>query len=373
MPQRGSSPLKRKGKSNPGTRRGAPAPNFQLHPGPSPRNLRASMNTPRFLSVTLTAWLIGACLAVTAFAQTPSDKPTVQGTFLGDGKDAKLQYLVVQTREPFSDKPAIRLVFTEKNPAASKKPDFDAGFKKLGSALILSVFKDGGIFGCEVAHAAHPKSPFTDLGRIKMTEFNVTETHVTGKVSTGGEVDMFGQKWSVDLTFSAPLPKGAFAEAATAPKSDEKSKEETIPAVAAGPKLPIAELPLPTGAVDVEYKQVVEHIVFRADSSVSAVTADFSKKLKAQGWKDGAGSLAGKTNAILKRTRDGAALTIMIQPAGAGCNVKVFTEGLDWSEVPASASTKPAAQPAAGAPAEDPEAKAQRLIQDALRQIPGAR
>jgi hypothetical protein len=103
------------------------------------------------------------------------------------------------------------------------------------------------------------------------------------------------------------------------------------------------------------------------------VTADFSKKLKAQGWKDGPGSLAGKTNAILKRTRDGAALTIMIQPAGTGCTVKVFTEGLDWSEVPASASTQPASQPAADAPAEDPEAKANRLIQDALRQIPGAR
>lgn len=312
----------------------------------------------------------GALLAGSICAQSPSDKPAVSGKFLGDGKDAKIQHLVVQTRESFNDKAAIQLIFTEKDPSKSKKPDFDAGFKKLGSALVLSVFKDGGIFGCEVAHSAHPKSPFSALGEIKMKDFKVTDTHVSGQVSTGGELDAFGQKWEVELTFSAPLPKGAFAEA-SAPESGAKMKktareEEKEPAVPAGPKMPVGQLPLPAGALDIEYKQVVGHITFRSDSPVSVVSKDFAAKLKAKGWKESPGSLMGKANAILKRKLNGAELTIMVQPAGKGCTVKVFTQGLDWSDPPASG----AAAPAKGGDASGVEAEANRLLNDALKLIP---
>jgi len=41
-------------------------------------------------------------------------KPTVTGEFKGNGKDAKLAYVSAHWREPFSDKPSIVLVFTEK-------------------------------------------------------------------------------------------------------------------------------------------------------------------------------------------------------------------------------------------------------------------
>lgn len=339
------------------------------------------MNTLRLRSTHLLALLATFVLSGTLHAQAPADKPTVSGTFLGDGKDGKIQHLVVQTREPFSDKPAIRLVFTEKNPSASKKPDFDAGFKKLGSALVISVFKDGGIFGCEVAHTAHSKSPFSSVGAIKMEGFTVTDTQVSGRLTTGKELEFFGQTWSVDLNFSAPLPKGAFAaEATESPTAStskkmekEKDKEESEP-VPSGPKLPIADLPLPTGARDIEYKSVVGHILFKADAPVSTVATDFSKKLKAQGWQDGAGGLISKNNAILKRKLNGADLTIMIQPEGTGSNVKVFTQGLDWSKTPAStvgAGSTPASQPATPTSAEDIEKAANKALQDALKGIPG--
>jgi hypothetical protein len=327
------------------------------------------MNAQRFLSVKMVAVLVTALIVPMSPAQTPADKAVVKGTFLGDGKDGKIQYLIAQTREPFSDKAAIRLVFTEKNPGSSEQPDFDAGFKKLGSALILSVFRDGGIFGCEVAHTAHAKSPFSSLGKIEMKEFKVSETHVSGHVSTGGELDAFGQKWAVDLTFSAPLPKGAFAATSEpAPQPKKADQEDNKPAVA-GPKLPVGQLPLPAGALEVEYKQGVEHIAFRAAASVSSVATDFSGKLKQNGWKESPGSLMTKTNAILKRTLNGAELTIMIQPAGKGCTVKVFTQGLDWSKPPASS----AAKPGQSRDAKDIEAEANRVIEDALKQIPRVR
>ncbi len=77
------------------------------------------MNSQRFLLSQMVTVFLSVWLVCTTHAQTPSDKPVVKGTFLGDGKDGKIQFLVVQTREPFSDKSAIQLVFTEKNPASS--------------------------------------------------------------------------------------------------------------------------------------------------------------------------------------------------------------------------------------------------------------
>lgn len=322
------------------------------------------MNPRRLLPFLACAALLNPIFASGLRAET--SKGTVSGKFLGDGKDGKIQYLVAQDRDAFSDKPAIRLIFTEKNPGSSKKPDFDAAFKRLGSALILSVFEDGGIFGCEVAHTAHSKSPFSALGEIKMKDFKVTGTTVSGQVTTGGTLDAFGQKWDVDLIFSAPLPKGAFAAVATpAPRSaEEKDEEEAAPA---GPKLAVGKIPLPAGALEVEYKKTVEHINFRSDAPVSTVAGDFSKKLKQQGWKESSGSMMNPKNAILRRELNGAELTIMVQPAGSGCTVKIFTKGLDWSAAPASSATKPPTNQGSG----DIEADAKRMIDDALKQIPG--
>ena len=71
-------------------------------------------------------------------------KPTVTGIFKGNNKDARLAYVSAHWREPFGDKPSIVLVFTEKDHSKDKKPDFNAGFGKFGSALIVSLHEDGG-------------------------------------------------------------------------------------------------------------------------------------------------------------------------------------------------------------------------------------
>lgn len=342
----------------------------------------------------ITAALIALSFTDFAAAQTPANpgapdakldppvKPTVTGKFVGNGKAAPIQFVIVEEREAFSDKEAIRLVFTEKDPATSKKPSFDAAFGKLGSALSLSVFYDGQIFGCEVAHSAHTKRGFSSVGEIKMVEFKVAGGNVTGHVSTGKELDAFGEKWEVDLTFAAPLPAKLRNAPATAPnapatpakpvgseprKSREKAMKE--PKAEAGPLIAARKLALPKDATDVEFKALAKHIQFSSPQSVEAVAKDFSANLKQQGWKDGAGNLLGKKNAILKREQGGAKLTIMIQPAAAGSMVRIFTEGLDWSggdDAAPSASTKAKD----GTDTDDIEAQARKAIQDALKGVP---
>src|SRR3954468_13602783 len=90
--------------------------------------------------------------------------PSVTGIFKGNGKEAKLAFVSARWGEPFSGKPGIVLVFTEKDHSKDKKPDFNASFGKFGSALIISLHEDGGIYGCQVVHSAHKKQGFSSVG-----------------------------------------------------------------------------------------------------------------------------------------------------------------------------------------------------------------
>jgi hypothetical protein len=134
-------------------------------------------------------------------------EPGVTGSFKGDGKEGNLAHVSACKGEQFSDKETVVVVLTEQDHSKSKNPKFDASFEKFGSALILTINSEGRIIGCQVAHSAHKgkKSPFNAIGKIKTSDFKWADGVVQGKVSTGGEVDFFGQKWSVELTFQAKV------------------------------------------------------------------------------------------------------------------------------------------------------------------------
>jgi hypothetical protein len=154
------------------------------------------------------AALLAAAFALTAAAGHAADdkeKP-VSGTFKGNGQEAKLAHVSAHKGEPSNDKPTIVLVFTEQDHSKDNKPHIAAGFGKFGSALIVTVTHDGGVVGCEVAHSAHEKSGFSSLGTMKTSDFKLADGKVKGKLATDGEVDTFGQKWEVKLTFQVKAP-----------------------------------------------------------------------------------------------------------------------------------------------------------------------
>src|SRR4030095_11727914 len=132
-------------------------------------------------------------------------KPSGTGVFKGQGKGAKLAYVSAHWREPFGDKPSIVLVFTEKDHSKDKKPDFNAGFGKFGSALIVSLHEDGDIFGCEVAHSALKHQNFSSIGKIQTNNFEYADGKVQGELTTDGPADIFGETWEVNVKFVAPL------------------------------------------------------------------------------------------------------------------------------------------------------------------------
>jgi hypothetical protein len=155
-------------------------------------------------------WM-GFLLAVTGvFAITGSlaaaDDPPVSGVFKGNGQEAKLACLSASKGEPFADKPTIVLIFTEKDHSKDKKAQIGAMFGKYGSALIITIFEDGQIVGCQVVHTAHKKSGFSSVGTIKMNDFKLENGKIQGKLSTGGEDKVFGETWEVDIKFQAKAP-----------------------------------------------------------------------------------------------------------------------------------------------------------------------
>ena len=272
-------------------------------------------------------------------------KPTVTGVFKGNGKEAKLAYVSAHWREPFNNQPGMVLVFTEKDPSKDEKPDFNAAFGKFGSALIISLHEDGGIFGCQVVHTAHEKQGFSSIGQIKTNNFQFADGQVQGELTTDGQVEVFGETWEVNLKFVAPLgeiPKEFEVADSKKPEEDATDKPATTkPTIELSEKaapepakdqLNVKDLALTKDASDVEYQALVEHLVFKSKTNVKSVCAELAANLKAQGWTKEGSDLVTAASSILKRKRGDAALTIFVKPENGGSQVKIFTEGLSWDE-----------------------------------------
>ncbi len=265
-------------------------------------------------------------------------KPSVTGTFKGNGKEAKLAYVSAHWREPFDDKPSIALVFTEKDHSKDAKPDFNASFGKFGSALVVSLHEDGEIFGCEVVHSAHSKKGFSSTGQIRTSNFEFADGKVEGELTTDGQAEVFGETWEVNLKFVAPLgeiPKEFQPAESKKPEEDatDKATAERGEEAAPGPakdQLNVKDLALTKDASDVEYKALVEHVLFKSKANVKTVCAELAANLKAQGWTMDGSDLITPASSILKRKRGDATLTIFVKPENGGSEVKIFTEGLSW-------------------------------------------
>jgi hypothetical protein len=272
-------------------------------------------------------------------------KPSVTGVFKGNGKDAKLTNVSAHWREPFGDKPSIVLVFTEKDHSKDKKPDFNAGFGKFGSALVVSLHEDGDIFGSEVAHSALKHQNFSSIGKIQTNNFEYADGKVQGELTTDGPTDIFGESWEVNVKFIAPLGevpkefqpaarKESEEKATDKTASDEPATElaEKAAAKSADDQPKAKDLALTKDASDVEYMAIVEQLRFKSKANVKSACAELTASLKAQGWTKDGSDLITPASAILKRKRGDAELTIFVKPEGGGSEVKMMTDGLAWDE-----------------------------------------
>jgi hypothetical protein len=161
------------------------------------------MKNQRVITPVIAA-LCTLCFIGNSTAQS-STKPSISGNFIGNAKNATLKFVTAEEDKPFDDKPAIKLRFSEKDPSNAKKGHIFGD--ELGCMLTFSVLHDGQIFSCQVNHTALKKSGFSTSGDFKMVEFKIADGTITGRVSSAGEQEFFGDKYEADLSFTVPMPK----------------------------------------------------------------------------------------------------------------------------------------------------------------------
>jgi hypothetical protein len=146
-------------------------------------------------------------LVALASAVAAADAAKVSGEYLGNGKPAKIAHVRVVPHEKWQDETAWTIILSEQDASAAKKPDFDAMFGELGSALVVSVTESGEIFSVQVCHQALEKSGFSSSGTLAVEGFSLAGGKLSGRFFTSKEEEFFDDRWKIDLTVKdAPLP-----------------------------------------------------------------------------------------------------------------------------------------------------------------------
>jgi hypothetical protein len=146
--------------------------------------------------------------AATAVPVVATTGPAVAGTYTGNGKPAVITQVTAHKDDPFDGQPITALVFTTKDQGGDDKAAFDALFDKFGDAIVVKIEPDGTVIGADVVHAGlqSPSGSVSLSGVLKLEGYSAAGGQIAGHLTSGGPVDVFGQKLNVDLTFHTKAP-----------------------------------------------------------------------------------------------------------------------------------------------------------------------
>jgi hypothetical protein len=150
---------------------------------------------------------VSALAAMVGLAAAAMAAGTVSGKYTGNGKEAKIAHVRVIPKENWQNETAWTVILSEKDASKSEKPEFDAMFGELGSALVVSVTESGSIFSVQVCHQALEKSGLSSIGPLTVEGFSVAGRKLSGHFVMKEEHEFSGDRWFIDLTVKdAPLP-----------------------------------------------------------------------------------------------------------------------------------------------------------------------
>ena len=141
-----------------------------------------------------------------AAAQRPAADPSVAGAYVADGKAAVLTEVTAHKHEPFNGRAVCELVFSTRSQGGSSDPALDALFGKFGDALVARIENDGTVTGVDVIHSGMGSGSVSMSGPIKTVGYRIAGGRVSGRLTSGGAVEVFGHKVSIDLRFAARAP-----------------------------------------------------------------------------------------------------------------------------------------------------------------------
>ena len=142
----------------------------------------------------------------TGAAQLIAAESEVSGIFKGNDQPAKLAFVSSRKGTPLRGEETIKLVFTEKDHSKDEDAALKALFGDYGSALVIGIQLDGKVVTCDVRHEAHHQKPISSPTSVKMSEFKNENGQLSGKLSSDGKTEAFGETWEVNLTFKTKAP-----------------------------------------------------------------------------------------------------------------------------------------------------------------------
>jgi hypothetical protein len=148
---------------------------------------------------TLVVVLAGATQLIAADSE-------VSGIFKGNDQPAKLAFVSARKGTPLRGQETIKLVFAEKDHSKDEQADLKALFGDYGSALVIGIQLDGKVVTCDVLHEAHKQKPISSPTSVKMSEFKNENGQLSGKLTSDGKAEAFGETWEVNLTFKTKAP-----------------------------------------------------------------------------------------------------------------------------------------------------------------------
>jgi hypothetical protein len=145
-------------------------------------------------------------IVVAGAAQLIAADSEVSGIFKGNDQPANLAFVSAHKGTPLRGQETIKLVFTEKDHSKDEQADLKALFGDYGSALVIGIQLDGKVVTCDVRHEAHKQKPISSPTSVKMSEFKSENGQISGKLTTDGKAEAFGETWEVNLTFKTKAP-----------------------------------------------------------------------------------------------------------------------------------------------------------------------
>jgi hypothetical protein len=130
----------------------------------------------------------------------------VSGTFKGNDQPAKLVFVSAHKGTPLRGQETIKLIFSEKDHSKDEEAALKALFGDYGSALVIGIGLDGKVVTCDVRHEAHKQKPISSPASVKMSDFKNENGQLSGKLTTDGKAEAFGETWEVNLTFKTKAP-----------------------------------------------------------------------------------------------------------------------------------------------------------------------
>jgi len=147
-----------------------------------------------------------AAPATTPAAAPAATGPAVSGTYTLDGKPAALTQVTARKDDPVNGQPVTAIVFTEKDQGSDAEAGEEALMGNFGDAIVARVTPDGTLIGVDIKHTALKTPISASISGLTLSDYKSAGGEVSGHLTSGGPVDVFDQKLSVDLTFHTKAP-----------------------------------------------------------------------------------------------------------------------------------------------------------------------